>query len=140
MQILVNRTQKGSTATLGDLAIDGAFFCHTLEDAVREIPGESVESWKVAGKTAIPAGTYSVIIDFSNRFGRQMPHILNVPGFDGVRIHKGNTDKDTEGCILVGMIEHGADFISQSSIAFDAFFPKLQSAIDAGEDCSITIV
>lgn len=82
-------------------------FLYTLEDVVREQryqDGTLVDpaKWKIAGQTAIPAGTYAVVLDYSTRFGRIMPHILGVPGFDGIRIHGGNTAADTEGCILVG--------------------------------------
>ena len=123
----------GDKATLGDLAINGVFECHTLEDVVREVAGNPVSAWKIAGATAIPAGTYQVVIDFSPHFGRIMPHLLSVPGFDGIRIHSGNTDADTEGCILLGQYETSPDFIGSSRAAFDAFFPKLQDAVEQGE-------
>ncbi len=139
MHILLTRTNKNEQATLGDLSIDGRPECHTLEDRVREVSGQPVASWKVQGATAIPIGTYQVVIDFSNRFQRLMPHLLDVPGFTGIRIHKGNTDKDTEGCILLGMIEDGADHISQSTVAFDAFFPKLQDALAGEQEVYITV-
>jgi hypothetical protein len=127
MELTVQRRPAANGATLGDLSIDGVWECFTLERA----PGE--------GKGPIPAGTYKVIIDFSNRFQRDMPHILDVPGFDGIRIHSGNTDKDTEGCLLLGRKIVGPDFIGESHLAFDAFFPKLKSALDGGQDVSIAI-
>jgi len=86
---------------------------------------------KVQDKTAIPAGTYSVIIDVSTRFKRLMPHILNVPGFDGIRIHNGNTDSDTDGCILLGFSQN-VDFIGRSKEAFGQFFTVLQVALKSG--------
>ena len=121
MNIKIRRFEFGSTYTVGKLYIDDVYQCFTLEDLVRE-------GVKVDGQTAIPYGTYSVVIDHSNRFNRDMPHILNVPGFEGVRIHSGNTSKDTEGCILLGTTWAGNDFIGNSKIAFDAFFTKLQLA------------
>lgn len=139
MELTLQRTKLGPIATLGDLAVNGEFECHTLEDKMREVTGQPVSDWKIHGETAIPTGRYRVVIDYSPHFGHPMPHLLNVPGFDGIRIHRGNTDKDTEGCILLGMIESGTDFISQSAVAFDAFFPKLKAALDAGEECWITV-
>jgi hypothetical protein len=82
---------------------------------------------KIAGRTAIPAGRYEVIINFSQRFGRPLPLLLNVPDFEGVRIHPGNTPANTEGCILVGETK-SENFIGQSRVAFDQLFEKLKAA------------
>ena len=133
MQLRVNRFKYGPKSTIGSLFIDGVKFCYTLEDVVRK------EGSKVNGQTAIPAGTYKVIIDASTRFKRDMPHILEVPNFVGVRIHSGNTDADTEGCILLGIKIDSDDFISGSHEAFNQFFIKLKGALDKGEDCTIVI-
>ncbi len=97
MELLVNRTEYQDVRTIGEFDIDGAPYCYTLEDAVRD-PGV-----KVQNETAIPAGRYRVRMTFSNRFKRIMPELMNVPMFAGVRIHGGNTEADTEGCILVGL-------------------------------------
>lgn len=140
MRLEVFRKSRSNRATIGELHVDGVFECFTLEDPVREIPGEPVERWKIPGQTAIPAGLYAVTLDMSPRFGREMPHILNVPGFSGVRIHCGNTDADTEGCILLGRSIAGPDLILHSREAFNAFFPKLQAAVGAGEDITAAIV
>lgn len=129
----LERTSKGEKATIGSLYWEDAFQCFTLEDKVREVPGEIVSQWKVPGQTAIPAGNYQVVIDFSTRFKRLMPHILEVPGFTGIRIHKGNTDADTEGCILLGQQVAGPDMITHSTEAFEAFFPRLQAALGLGD-------
>ena len=80
--------------TIGSLLLDGDYFCDTLEDPVRGA--------KMPGITAIPAGRYKVIVNRSPRFGRDLPRLLDVPGFEGILIHRGNTAKDTAGCILVG--------------------------------------
>lgn len=138
MVIQVKRKRYTNRSTVGELWLDGKFECYTLEDEKREILGRPVVDWKVAGKTAIPVGTYDLVIDFSGRFQRLMPHILNVPGFTGIRVHSGNTDKDTEGCILLGQ-QNEVDFIGQSKLAFDAFFAKLQDALASGETATITI-
>jgi hypothetical protein len=121
MLIEVKRFDFKDSYTAGRMYIDNLYFCYTLEDVVRE-------GAKVDGQTAIPAGTYDVIIDDSTRFGRPMPHILNVPNFKGVRIHSGNTSKDTEGCILLGASYAGKDFIGNSKNSFDIFFEKLKTA------------
>ena len=121
MKLELKRFEFGDTFTVGKFYIDGIYYCYSLEDKVRE-------GAKVNGQTAIPTGTYPVIIDLSARFGKQLPHILGVPNFTGVRIHPGNTSKDTEGCILLGTSWTGADFITNSKVAFNSFFDKLKVA------------
>jgi hypothetical protein len=96
MQLTVKRTLFNKTNTIGELYIDGVFFCYTLEDVVR-----NAGTKKVYGQTAIPYNTYKVILSLSNRFKKVLPEILNVPDFSGVRIHGGNTEADSLGCILV---------------------------------------
>jgi hypothetical protein len=131
MKLTLTRTDFTKDSTLGLLYVDETAFCYTCEDVVRTGP-------KVFGQTAIPASTYQVVITFSPHFQRDLPLLLNVPGFDGVRIHPGNTSADTEGCILVGM-DKLADSIGRSRIAFDALFPKIQAAISAGDEVWITV-
>ncbi len=123
----------GATCTIGKLLIDGVFECYTLEDVVRPI-GE-----KVFGETAIPYGEYDVIITYSPHFQRDLPLLLSVPNFEGVRIHPGNTAADTEGCLLVGLERTGTT-VTQSRLAFDALFPKIRNAIDTGEKVTIEYV
>ena len=118
MNILVHRFEFGDNYTIGKLFVDGIFYCYTLEDKVRDI--------KIPNETAIPCGTYQVIIDFSNRFQKDMPHILNVPNYEGIRIHSGNTDKDTDGCILVGLDWIKGDLITRSKEAYVILFKELQ--------------
>ena len=103
-------------STVGELSVDGKFECFTLEDKVRPV--------KVHGETAIPEGIYEVIINFSPRFKRQLPRLLNVPGFEGILIHPGNKAVDTDGCILVGTTK-SKDFVGNSRVAFNALFEKL---------------
>ena len=106
MKLLLKRIAKKDTYTIGKLYIDGEYFCDTIEDTDRGLTqtmtDAQIKSKKVYGQTAIPTGTYRVIISYSNKFKRQMPLLLNVPGFLGIRIHSGNTEKDTEGCLIVG--------------------------------------
>jgi hypothetical protein len=139
MKLLLEREPSHLTCTLGSLYVNDEFECFTLEDVVREIPGVPVERWKIKGKTAIPAGTYKLGVTFSQRFQRMLPILHDVPGFDGVRIHTGNTDADTEGCILVGTQLAEAESITYSRAAFNALYPKLVDALGAGEDLTIEI-
>lgn len=119
MELKLRRTIKTDNSTIGELFVDGKFECYTLEDKEREV--------KIPKETAIPKGKYSISITVSNRFKRELPLLANVPNFEGVRIHPGNTNHDTEGCILVGRTK-GVDFIGNSRIAFDALFAKLKGA------------
>lgn len=127
MKLKLIRTYLGATATIGELFLDGKFHCYTLEDKVREL---QFADQKVYGKTAIPAATYPVVITMSNRFKRKLPLLQNVPFFDGIRIHPGNTSADTDGCILVGTTKQPPDFIGNSRLAFNRLFLLLEEAKD----------
>lgn len=127
MNIEVIRTTCGAVCTLGKMYIDGEDFCYTLEDVVRP-DGE-----KVYGETAIPAGRYRVDITFSNRFQCDMPLVMGVPNFEGIRIHKGNRAADTHGCILVGTGVNGSA-LTDSRSAYERVFPKIQEALRNGEE------
>lgn len=96
IKIRVKRVFQGKDYTIGKMYINDAYFCDTLEDQVRPY------GVKVAGATAIPTGTYKVIVNMSPKFKRLLPRLVDVPMFDGILIHRGNTNKDTAGCILVG--------------------------------------
>lgn len=121
MLIEVKRFEFKDTYTVGKMYIDNIYECYTLEDVVRT-------GAKVNGQTAIPTGTYNLIINHSNRFNRDLPLLENVPNFTGVRIHAGNTSAHTEGCILVGTTWSGKDFIGNSRVAFNKLFEKLKTA------------
>lgn len=113
MKLTLKRNFKGADYTIGKLYIDGHYFCDTLEDTVRPV------GKKIAGKTAIPAGDYKVVKSYSPRFKKILPEILDVPGFAGVRIHAGNTAKDTDGCLLLGLNKtKGAVLDSQTTMAY----------------------
>lgn len=138
VKISLQRTWCGLQCSIGTLTVDGVFECFTLEDRVRERRGEPVESWKVPGETAIPFGTYNVVITPSQRFKRDLPLLENVPGFSGVRIHPGNGPEDTEGCILVGRAKWH-DHVSESRLAFETLFAKIKRALAEGEQVSMEI-
>lgn len=122
----LKRTTYSDKSTIGELYLDGKRICWTLEDKTR-----GLNEAKVYGKTAIPAGRYKLIIDDSVAFKKKMPHILNVPGFQGVRIHQGNTELDSLGCVLVGYSK-GTDKIWESKPAFDMFMVLLQKHLKEG--------
>ena len=124
MELSLIRKEFTTESTIGDLLIDGKFYSFSLEDMYRDK--------KIKGVTAIPYGVYEVIINFSNRFQRPMPLLLNVPGFDGIRIHNGNKAEHTEGCILVGFTK-SKNFIGNSKSAFIQFMPKLQAGLKTGK-------
>lgn len=130
MQLELRRDASRFGATLGRLYVDGRFECYVLEDVVRERPGVAVSAWKRPGETAIPVGTYRVVITPSARFGRRLPLLVDVPGFAGVRIHPGNTAADTEGCLLPGRTR-GVATVGESRVAFAALFAKLEAALEA---------
>lgn len=121
MKIRLERRTLTDKSTIGMLFVDDRLECYTLEDVVRPE--------KIAGVTAIPAGTYKVIINQSARFKRLLPLLIDVPGYAGIRIHPGNKAEDTEGCILVGDTVAN-NFIGSSVIAFNRLFAKMQAAKD----------
>jgi hypothetical protein len=130
MNITIERKEY-KDYTAGSLFIDNIFECYTLEDTVRNV--------KIAGETAIPYGAYEVIITYSNRFKKSLPLLLNVPNFEGVRIHAGNTVENTEGCILVGL-DNGSDgFLGDSRSAMARIMPIIEDAIKSGENVMLEI-
>ena len=106
MELNVKRIARKDGYTIGRLFINNEYFCDTLEDTDRGLSStmqvNEILAKKVKGQTAIPTGKYDVILTFSPRFKRVLPLLLNVKGYEGVRVHAGNTNKDTEGCLLVG--------------------------------------
>ena len=133
MHIRVMREPSINDTTLGSLFIDDHWQCHTLEDVIRPA-GE-----KVRNKTAIPPGRYKLILSMSNRFKKIMPEVLNVPMFTGIRIHSGNTAKDTAGCLLVGQTRSlETRSIGRSRFAYTALMLKLTAAVKAGDTIDIT--
>lgn len=119
MKLDLIRKEFTENSTIGEIQIDRKFFCYSLEDAVRDT--------KIKGITAIPEGEYQVIMTHSPRFKMVMPLLCGVPNFEGVRIHAGNSSKDTEGCILVGYVK-AKDTIGQSKKAFNDLMVLLKEA------------
>lgn len=141
MNITLNRIAKKAKYTIGKLYINDKYFCDTLEDTDRGLTQSMTEqqigSKKVYGETAIPTGTYRIIISYSNKFKKQMPLLLNVPGFAGIRIHSGNTEKDSLGCILVGK-NKAVGKVLESRDTYSKLFSILQEA-NKKETIKITI-
>lgn len=130
MKLLLQRRWFTEKSTIGELYVEGVQQCFILEDRFR-MPWEP----KVPRATCIPCGEYPIVITHSPRFGVEMPLLLNVPGFSGVRIHPGNTPADTEGCLLPGL-ERDADRVLQSREAYTRLFQLLDASKD---EHSITI-
>jgi hypothetical protein len=101
MELKLVRKIFNAKSVEGNLYVDGKWFCNTIEDQVRAEPGEWKPELKVYAETAIPYGTYPVLVTWSNRFKRLLPGIFNVPNFEGIRIHNGTTEKSSAGCIIV---------------------------------------
>jgi len=128
------RGKVTASSVEGRLYIDGVFECFTVEDKPRDT--------KVYGLTGIPKGIYDVIVSMSNRFKKRLPEVLNVPGFKGIRIHAGNSSKDTEGCIIVGSINERTDddWVGGSKIAMQRLLPKIEDALAVKEKVTLEIV
>ena len=135
MKLKVERLWKKPGYTVGRLYVDGKFFCNTLEDTVRDLNMER----KVPGKTAIPYGEYKVVFNWSPKFGRNLPRLLNVPAFEGILIHPGNTADDSSGCILVGK-NTKVGRLTESRYTSDRLNVLVKDAQRKGESITIEIV
>ena len=137
MKLVRNKGTAGFTE--GKLYINGEFECYTVEDADR---GLETGGKKIQDKTAIPRGTYKVIMSMSNRFKKILPEVLNVPGFTGIRIHSGNSSKNTEGCIIVGSINarDDDDWVGGSKVAMSRLTPKIIDALAVKQVVTLEIV
>lgn len=143
MELLLKRHTRTEKSTIGDLFVNGVFECNILEDKDRALnknmPLKEIEKLKLKGITAIPYGRYEIVLNFSNNFQKYLPLLIDIPAYAGVRIHSGNTDKDSFGCLLTGKYDKKTpDFVSGSRIAFDALFKKLK-AVEKKEKIFITI-
>lgn len=104
MELLIQREPSNEKNTHGELIYNGETICYTLEDVVREVAGMPVASWKIHGSTAIPEGRYKVTLEHSNRFGADTITLHGVEGYKYIRCHGGNTEANTEGCPLLGLV------------------------------------
>jgi hypothetical protein len=142
MEINLKRIAKNEDYTIGGLSIDGVYECETLEPTDRglrqDMTLEEIASIKVPGKTAIPVGRYKVEVTLSSRFHRMLPVLVDVPGFEGIRVHSGNKASETSGCILPGENKVKGKVI-KSMIHEVAIRDKISAAIEGGEECYMTI-
>ena len=134
MTILLKRIALRDTYTIGKLYIDGQYMCDTCEDKVRDLSKEK----KVYGETAIPYGTYKVSWTYSPKFKKYMPLLEDVPQFAGIRIHSGNTAKDSLGCILVGENKQKG-MVLNSRATVNKIYPIIKKGCLSKEGCKIII-
>lgn len=143
MEIQVNRIARKDGYTIGRMSLNGEYFCDTLEDTDRGLNStmsvDEILSKKRKGITAIPTGKYDVILTFSPRFKRVLPLLLSVKGYEGVRIHAGNTTEDTEGCLLVGENKIKGQVLN-SRATLEKLMSVLLDCEKRKEKISITIV
>lgn len=139
MKFVMRREPTLDGATLSELFADGGKVCDVLEDPVREQLGVPVGNWKIPGDTAIPAGTYDIRFERSARFGPQTLTVVGVPGFIGIRIHGGNTSKDTEGCLLPGT-RNAPNAVKDSQKALKIWKDLVLREILAGRPTTLTIL
>ena len=139
MYVLIERKWKKDTYSIGNTYINDTFFSNSMEDADRGLAQwmseAEITEKKVYGETAIPTGKYILTMDYSPKYKRAMPHVMNVKGFSGIRIHSGNTAKDSEGCILLGKNDK-VGWISNSRATCEEFERRL---IAAGGTCELEI-
>jgi len=154
MKLLVDRKWKKEGYTIGQLFVDGVFYCNTLEDKDRGLtsstPLADIQRIKVKGQTAIPTGTYVVRMDIvspkyskqswfvKNCNGSRMPRLMNVPGFDGILMHTGNQASNTDGCLLVGKNDVKG-MVTKSKDYFLPLYDKMYAAYKKGDKITITI-
>jgi len=143
MELKLIRNIFTNESTIGDLFIDNLFFCYILEDRDRGLSDalslEQILKVKVYGKTCIPYGRYEIDWTMSARFKVFMPILLNVKGYAGIRIHKGNTEIDSLGCLLCGTRKK-SNMITESTLATKNLYAKIEAAKKQGQRIYITIV
>ena len=118
------------------------WFCNTMEPTARKLtsrmPQTVIRRHKIIGKTAIPTGRYRILITRSRRFGRWLPLLLNVKGFEGIRIHAGNKPEDTKGCILLGF-NRRKGYVLNSTQCVQQLMRRMTEAMEKGERVFVTV-
>ncbi len=146
MILTLQRTHTHGPRTFGELSTDGQFLAFTLEDALREVPDQPVEAWKIKGATAIPstdfAGRrYRVTLENSPRFGPDTLSVAPVPGFAAIRMHAGNTERDTEGCPLLGLQITEAGIVGGTSRpAVELVKGRVRAALQRGDQVLLDVI
>ena len=138
-ELTLIREPSKDGATLSVLYLGSYAVCDVLEDEIREVPGVEVMLWKVKGRTAIPSGTYMLALQNSMRFGADTLTVTCVPGFEYIRIHGGNTQLDTEGCLLPGT-RNGANTVKDSRVALQRLRDLIVPGMRRGEQVTLMIV
>ena len=142
MDIQLKRFALKPTYTVGHIYIDGKYVTDSLEPPSRYFTSvmnvSAIQRKKFPDGTAIPTGTYRILITKSPRFGKWLPLLLVVPGFSGIRIHAGNSRADTAGCILPGTNCYPGHVLS-SSVALRDIMSRMTAALARDEKISITI-
>jgi hypothetical protein len=142
MELVLKREVFTDESTIGKLTIDGVMECYILEDKDRGLidtmPLAEIVATKVYGKTCIPYGRYEIDWTMSARFKKMMPILLNVPGYSGIRIHVGNSEKDSLGCLLP-CSKYSKNLGIASTIATSKLYEKIARAKKKGQKIYITI-
>lgn len=143
MKICLHRKYKKNNYTIGQLFINNEYFSDCLEDTDRGLTSnmsiEEIKRIKVPGNTCIPYGTYKITITYSPRFKKNLPLINDVKGFEGIRIHSGNNNNDTSGCLLLGFNKIKGGVIN-SKVIVDKFIDIIQKTINSGESITLSII
>ena len=145
MELYVIRKFFKETYTIGRLYCENMFICSTLEDKIRDLKdlnhdGDFMDEGegKIYGQTAIPCGRYKVIVTDSPKLKRRLPLLLDVPGFEGIRIHGGASARNTEGCLLVGENKTKGGLVNYAY--WESFVRNMiDSEIEKGNEVFITV-
>ena len=133
MHIKAHRCSFTEESTISNVTVNDLFVCFFLEDKDRKLEDGGT---KIYGRTAIPRGFYEVKMDYSPKYKKNMPHVLDVPQYEGIRIHPGNKADDTEGCLIPGLA-YKKDWVSESRVAYEKLLSMMLNAWTAGEKVTL---